>query len=202
MASRFFTSGSGDGMNIPTYEELRDSGVKPRVHGNGFLQLDLPDGRRFHVWDETLPRQKTRSSIHDHAFGFDSTVICGKLRHIEYAVIHKPKGFYDICKPQRRPGTEDTKLQPTGERVNVVVKEILDVFAGQSYHFGPLLFHDTICENFTATVLTKYRRINIEPRVLVPHGMNPDNDFDRDAFDPELLWVFVKKVYQHPWFGL
>jgi hypothetical protein len=49
-----------------SYDELRDSDNYPRVHGNGFIQLDLPDGKRLHVWDEDIPRQKVNTSMHDH----------------------------------------------------------------------------------------------------------------------------------------
>lgn len=41
---------------------------EPRIHGNGFLQIDLDPLRRMHVWDHRWPRQIRDSSIHDHAF--------------------------------------------------------------------------------------------------------------------------------------
>ena len=32
------------------------------------------------------------------------------------------------------------------------------------------------------------------PRVLVPWGDDPDNDFDRNGFDPEFLWLLIKEI--------
>ena len=179
-------------MNVPTYNELRESGNQPRVHGNGFLQLDLPDGRRLHVWDDMLPRQKVSSSIHDHAFGFKSTILCGNLTNVIYTLMPHPCGDYDVLTPQRREGTEDTKLAPTGERV--VLREVYRYTYKKdwTYHMIPLVFHDTLYKGLTATIIEKTVRMDVEPRILIPHGESPDNEFDRTEFDPDDLWPFVK----------
>jgi hypothetical protein len=178
------------------YKELRDSGNLPRVHGNGFVQLDLPDGRRLHVWDDGVPRQAVSSSVHDHAFGFTSHVICGILVNVVYEVVPDPHGLFDVYAPMRRSGTEDTKLVSTGERVNLSTTEVQTLPTGKTYSFPPLVFHDTDHIGTTATILTKTARRNVDPHVLVPHGVKPDNEFDRDSFDPELLWPFIHRALE------
>jgi hypothetical protein len=178
------------------YKELRDSGNLPRVHGNGFVQLDLPDGRRLHVWDNGVPRQAVNSSVHDHAFGFTSHVICGILQNVVYDIVPSDYGQYVVHVPWRRPGTEDTKLTNTGERVNLVTEDVQTLPAGKSYSFSPGVFHDTFHIGTTATIMTKTERWNADPRVLVPFGSKPDNEFDRDGFDPELLWSFIRRALE------
>lgn len=175
-------------------DELKAKGNRPRVHGNGFIQLDLPNGSRLHVWDDDIPRQSVNTSKHDHAFGFESRVICGTLINIEYEIRKSPTGFYVVHIPQRKEGTEDTKLVSTGERVVLRVVGHRKYSAGQSYKFKPLVFHDTWHNGTTATIMTKTTRLDVEPRVLVPLGQEPDNDFDRDAFDPNLLWPFIERA--------
>lgn len=183
---------------IERLNELRASGSIPRVHGNGFIQLDLPDGSRLHVWDDGIPRQAVNTSKHDHAFGFESKVICGLLTNFVYRVAPAEVGKYVVYIPQRREGTEDTKLVPTGERVNVEVAAIKDVPAGSSYTFQPQVFHDTLYPRgeTTATIMRKTVRLDVEPRVLVPFGEEPDNEFDREGFDPELLWPFIERALE------
>jgi hypothetical protein len=183
-------------IDLPTINELLLAGEEPRVHGNGFIQLDLPDGSRLHVWDDAVPRQEVSSSIHDHAFGFNSTVICGKLVNIEYILHYHLNGFYAICTPQRREGTEDTKLMPTGQRANLTVLRMDTYTKGQSYHFEPLVFHDTQHDGLTATIMRKTERLQVEPRVLVPFGTEPDNEFDRDSFDPGILWPIIDRALE------
>lgn len=179
-------------INIPEMiTELLVSENEPRVHGNGFLQLDLPDGRRLHVWDESLPKQKVSSSIHDHAFAFKSTVLTGELTHVVYDAFPNPAGGYDVLAPVRTEGTEDTKLEPTGERMMVFEEFRKTIRAGGTYRFEPQKFHDTICNTLTATIIEKLYRLDVEPRILIPHGESPDNEFDREAFNPDLLWSVI-----------
>lgn len=74
-------------------------GAKPRVHPNGFIQLDLKtpeseewhEGKqaghsgadlRLHIWNPPgveLPHQDTVNEIHDHVFDMRSTVVKGML---------------------------------------------------------------------------------------------------------------------------
>ena len=45
-------------------DQLRALGRKPRVHPNGFIQLDLNDAgtRRLHVWRDGIPRQEQKKA--------------------------------------------------------------------------------------------------------------------------------------------
>ena len=77
-------------------DQLRALGRKPRVHPNGFIQLDLNDAgtRRLHVWRDDIPRQEQASPIHDHIFDMMSTIIKGRLVNVDYELV--PGDDYDI----------------------------------------------------------------------------------------------------------
>jgi hypothetical protein len=53
------------------------------LHGLGFIQVKLPANRRLHVWHPDLPRRDcfAYSAIHNHRFGFRSTVLVGHQRN-------------------------------------------------------------------------------------------------------------------------
>jgi hypothetical protein len=85
-------------------------------------------------------------------------------------------------------------LISTGYRVSVKPIEMKIIQAGSSYSFPPFVFHATAHLGLTATVLTKNKKTPLDPRVLVAYGHFPDNDFDREAFDPEDLWPFVERA--------
>ena len=61
---------------------------KPRVHPNGFIQLDLNQdaSMRLHVWpDESeghVPCQETKTTIHDHKFDMQSMIVYGSLKQL------------------------------------------------------------------------------------------------------------------------
>lgn len=71
----------------PTLDDLQRFSTKPYVHGNGFIQLNTPRGNRYHFWGHPgIPRQSVSTPIHDHVWGFRSTVLCGRLVNIRYVL--------------------------------------------------------------------------------------------------------------------
>ena len=56
----------------PAFFEHLDA--RPRVHPNGFIQLDISPRKRFHIWAHPdIPqsgREDKEEDIHDHVFGF------------------------------------------------------------------------------------------------------------------------------------
>ena len=184
------------------YDYLREIGNEPRLHGNGFIQLDLEAGERLHVWDPALEGmgQIVRTSIHDHRFSYHSLIVYGRQVHQEYRVV--VGSDLRIYNPERRVGTQDTKLVQTDPSTVPSVRAIagnrLEIPEGFSYKFKAHEFHDSIPLGLTATIMTKtdedYGHI---PRVLVPIGEEPDNEFDREAVDKEMLWDSIRRVCQN-----
>ncbi len=79
-------------MNM-TFENLRDVGKNIRVHGNGFIQIDISSLTRVHVFGHPLiPRQLTPTPIHDHRFGFHSMVLAGCLVNVDWK-------FHNVGRP-------------------------------------------------------------------------------------------------------
>jgi hypothetical protein len=167
----------------------RERGARPRVHQNGFLQLDLePDqSRRLHIFDDALPRQSVRSSLHDHTFDMASTVVRGAIWNEHWDIL--PDRYQwngEVYEPM------GGVLVGTGQLVKAQLRGCSIVSAGQSYRFPAFEFHDSKHRGLTVTVMEKVREHGGRPRVLVPRGMLPDNDFHREAFDPEPLWELIE----------
>lgn len=191
---------------LPNIGELKASGAKPRVHGNGFLQLDLTPGifggapgRRLHVFDDRLPRQSVKSSIHDHVFDLYSTIILGMLEHIEYAADKDPDGEYVVLYAHAQPNTNNTVLVESDMRVNLRKTAHEIYFPNTSYMFPGYELHDTAYKGMTATIIEKVSIPSVgtlRPRVLVPVDKEPDNEFDREGFDPEPLWDIVEEALE------
>lgn len=181
------------------YDYLHSLGNEPRLHGNGFIQLDLDDGKRLHVWDPALEGmgQMVRTGIHDHRFSYHSLVVYGRQVHQEYRIV---VGFdLRVYEPQRREGTEDTKLVPSDPSkvpdVRAIVGNRLEIPAGFSYTFEAKEFHDSIPLGLTATIMTKtHVDRNHTARVLVPIDEEPDNEFDRESVDKAMLWDSIRRV--------
>lgn len=175
-------------------------GAKPRVHGNGFIQLDMPNTNgRLHVWgDQRIPRQKVSTPIHDHVFSFESTVLVGKLLNVRYKIHDIGIANYKIYTASPRKGP-DTVLADTGEQAFAYPSyfEMLsaDVGLPNIYYMRAGDFHESIASWPAASLM---RRLDpsptfglTKPRVLVPLGKEPDNEFRRDGFFEPLLWAII-----------
>lgn len=180
------------------YDALRALGTKPRVHGNGFIQLDMNNQGTFrlHVWHKDIPRQVVATPIHDHVFALRSQVMLGTLIHEELEPVEDAEGNHRIYRAQQEAGTQNTILVPDEGTVRLEVEQRLVLGEGSVYTFPAWRLHRTDHIGLTATVMQKvnapegYGR----PRVLVPVGSEPDNDFHRDGFDPEYLWSYIERV--------
>lgn len=150
-----------------------------RVHGNGFVQLDVDDGIRVHIWGHpAVPTQKTPTPIHNHRFGFVSTTIVGRMVNVRYSLLRG--ATHDVYEPTVREG-EDTVLRCTGEAVRPVGDHVEECFAGDCYHMPPGEFHETFVTGLTVTVMAKTDQTEAVPQVLCRSGQEPDNQFHRYA---------------------
>lgn len=178
---------------------LQSLGSVPRVHGNGFVQLDLTPTMRLHIWgDQRIPQQATPSPIHNHRFGFVSYVLVGALRNMVYRPVPLMLGesgavIFDEYTPEPRDG-EDTVLRATGNGYVLDTDSDVLVRAGESYTLGPGKIHDSQPEGLTVTVIVKTVIVpQLPPSVFLPVGAVPDNTFNRNtAAPPELLWQIIE----------
>ena len=164
--------------------------TKIRVHGNGFLQLDIDKDTRLHFWgDPRIPKQKVDSGWHDHTFTFFSSVLKGQLKHISYKVVSDPCGGFEGYRATPREGS-DTKLEKVGRRFNLYVDEMLTINEGESYGFAQFKTHYSTTDKPTITLMKKMPEAKgmSFPVVYCPVGLEPDNTFNRHGFDQELLY--------------
>lgn len=188
-------------MNIHEIMQ-RSGGNVPRVHGNGFIQLDLDPGRRLHIWGHPdVRRQVVDTGIHDHRFAFVSRVLVGRVMNVEWGAVDydfAPDNVsvtHKIYAPEVRDG-EDTILRDTGHRVAAYPKFTRTVLVGQSYTMEPAEFHETVTDRPSATLMRKtFERPELTARVLVPVAQEPDNDFNRNSvMSTPRMWAIIEEV--------
>ncbi|RWF33779.1 hypothetical protein [Mesorhizobium sp.] len=184
-----------------TFDEIRKQGSGIRVHGNGFIQVDLPDNKRVNVWGHpAIPRQNVATQLHDHRFDFYSFVLRGAMVNATYnAYVPHPAtnlpATHDVYTPQAREG-EDTVLVKLGEPLRVVPYHAHVYPAGESYRLPAGMIHETFVNQPTATLMLKGDVRPIPVRVFCPIGKKPDNDFVRHQAMAEAdLWEIVRDVF-------
>lgn len=191
---------------IAELNDLRAANKTPRVHPNGFIQVDINKAQRLHCWSPLNPyRQTTYHPIHNHVFSFVSEVRVGRLINVDYGVgtwtDDMPSGLRHIPWHVELIDGEETKLVPEGGPPLLVVPTNMScVQEGQKYEIGKFDLHEATCPIPTITVMTKY---GLGPDgakegpnsqgavVMVPEGITPDNDFLRSEVDTDLLWEII-----------
>lgn len=179
-----------------------------RIHGNGFIQIDVDTYSRLHIWSNSFPKQKVWTGIHDHRFSFFSTCIFGDgILNKNYFEnnddqLSGPQPDYKVYVAKPRKG-EDTELVFSGVVIPGyklwVVK--LPVPMGRSYSLPSGYLHETLLEFPEALAVTHMTKYDIksltEPRVLCPVDREPDNSFDRHRWSDEEVWEMAKTAVRN-----
>lgn len=198
----------------PLWAYVRSHGQNPRIHPNGFVQLDLEPveedwdrskkrghsgaSTRLHVWNPPemrLPRQETVNEVHDHVFDMHSIVFKGILVQQLYwfvigSVQPNTHELYEAVYNQ----ASDSRLQATGIRGTLVTCNKVTVAPKRSYTQPAFSFHDTGSLGTVVTLMTKTEIHEGDAHVVCPIDNPPDNDFKRDDAAPaEVLWDAIER---------
>lgn len=176
--------------------DLKNAGAVPRLHPNGFVQLDMGPNTRLHVWPQNpLVAQKTRHPIHDHPFDLHSQVLRGAVINLTYSI--EP---YIGVDPEEKPyilhrvksiGGTDTVLEPTPGEYTLLNIDAEKTHAGKAYRMAKYVLHNSIVAGLTVTLMQKlWIDRDYSPLVAVPSNVQPDNDFRRES-SPSLLWDII-----------
>lgn len=183
---------------LPSMADLRASPERPRVHHNGFIQLDLDARHRLHVWHPMLMiRQRTYNPVHDHAFDFQSFVFSGRLVHVVYSIEPGVFGTHCIWQPESVPGLPDKYVQESTP-VQLICQSALAFQPGEGYTFEAFKFHESLANEPTLTIIRKefeFEGSAAGASVLVPLGIEPDCEFKRSGHDEALLWELIKEAH-------
>lgn len=189
---------------------LRKAEAEIRIHGNGFIQIDESPGTRVHLWSRVIPRQTQYTGIHDHRFGFFSTVIYGDgLKNIMYVTGDtsnkdketkaKESKEYRVYVAKQRQG-EDTVLESTDIVLNIngFWSFYSIIRPRESYVMTAKTFHESVLDERQFCAITHMVKTDsdkdYQPRVLCPIDAVPDNDFNRDFFHKDYCWSLVNEI--------
>lgn len=176
----------------PTAEQIS-------LHGLGFIQVKLPANRRLHVWHPDLPRRTCYewSAIHNHRFGFRSTVLIGEQLNRRATVVAATDGDYDRISHDGPRSERGGRLSYVAERVDMWSGLTECYGPGESYIMQPLEYHDTPNSGIVVTLMEKQREGFIHASSLIRHGHEFDQGFDRFQLSADQLWAVVVDALRH-----
>ncbi len=189
---------------LPTLAELASQCDEPRVHPNGFIQLDLDAVHRLHVWHPRLPyRQKTFHTVHDHVFGFTSEIFSGRIVNIEYDVIRNDLHGTHYMAQAECISPNESILVGAPQPFHYQLKECntIVVQPGDQYEFKAFRFHEILFGEPSLTIIRKdglttaAQGNSQKPTVMIPRGVEPDNEFRRDNVNTDILWELIAEAH-------
>lgn len=176
------------------FDDILRDGRNIRVHPNGFIQIDLPENLRVHVWHNHLKQpERVSTGIHDHVYGFRSLILAGELLHSWYRIKPVVGGEFTIYEAHKT-DREDSELKLVLSEHELSKIRSSTMHAGQWYTIDPLEFHlvdATLC----ATVIETFGAIpDAKARVVFHNTSEPLKNFSRYQYDPGQLWELVEDV--------
>jgi hypothetical protein len=195
-------------MDLPSLRDIEKiiRGSRPRVHPNGFIQVDLDEANRLHVWHPNLRYTRpTFHAIHDHIFNLASKVYSGRLVHVVYDASCEESYGYKVTHQRWQVeacGGPNTILRPTEESpcwLKDVQAYVLQ--PGDEYKFLAFKLHESLANEPTMTIMTKsdadltYGANSNGASVMVPLGVIPSDDFNREAYEVNTLWKLIVEAY-------
>ncbi len=178
------------------------------LHGLGFVQVQLTEDWRLHVWHPDLPRRACfeDSQIHNHSFDFQSMVLAGAMKQTVHCISNSSKDRGQrILEAYKHDGQRTDKgnrpwLKQPGfyevlegySRSNVVEAGQLYRARGQDFHVS-----EPLGDGRVATLMAKTKRLYEPAYTLVAADVQPDVDFDRFQWPEEALWTAVVDVLRH-----
>lgn len=164
------------------------------LHGLGFIQLILPEGRRLHVWHPSLPRRDcySHSSIHNHRFGFDSLVLIGTQVNLRVDIELVRDGEFEVIShngPRCQYGGRES--YPVAQ-CNVYAHAPQLIPAGRMYSVLPGEYHSTPNSDVVVTLMTKTTQTQIHANTIIRKGVRFHQEFDRFQMSTDELMDVVK----------
>ena len=182
-----------------------------RLHGNGYIQYDLPGwvrsgglqaALRLNVWVSGLPQQEVPTPIHSHTYSYHSDVLMGVLRHNPFRL--KEGDGYSIYRGTSDARGIDRRLW-TGDATDADQGESEYYQAGQGYDFSAGAFHTA--EPLVMPCVTVVRKVAVGvahgPFILCPADTISREDeitskalpdWNRRQLPPDELWAVLLSV--------
>jgi len=168
------------------------------MHGLGFIQVKLPGNQRLHVWHPDLPRRQCfdHSSIHNHRFSFQSTVIVGEQVNRRYLIAPDPEGTHDLISHDGPRSEKGGRMSFVTGRVAVQALSDETYGPGETYFMPELAYHETPNSGVVVTLMRKLSEGVVHASSLITHGETFDQDFDRFQMSESGLWGVVIDALQ------
>lgn len=168
------------------------------LHGLGFIQLQLENNCRLHVWHPELPRRIcfVDSSIHNHRFSFESAVIKGTQVNRRIEIELTKDGSHEVISHNGPRSPKGGRISYPVAECNIFYHEPEKLGVGQTYFMNQYDYHETPNSGTVITFMRKLEEGNIHANSIIVKGKNFDQEFDRFQLSPDELFDYVRDAFK------
>lgn len=177
-------------------EFLRQHCYDIHAFGLGFIQIKLDYGPRVHLYTRRVSQTTEPEDVHDHRYGFTSTVIQGRLVNELWNVIQDPLGEFELTQVTCKPGVEGTPEPLFNCRLERIAKHV--VLPGPAYEGRYKMerdtFHRVAADEGTITLLTRDKPTKEFASVARRRDASAVCPFSANTFTVGELWSIYEKA--------
>jgi hypothetical protein len=174
---------------------LRKYCLSIHAFGLGFIQIKLSFGPRLHLYTEQVRQTQEPEDVHDHRYGFLSTVIQGRLINELWAVVPDPNGEFELTQVTCKPGEAGEPEFLSTCRLQRIAKHA--VLPGPTYEgcyeMDRDSFHRVTADEGTITLLTRDKPSKEFARVARRKGSPAVCPFSANVFSEDELWEIYER---------
>ena len=172
-----------------------------RLHGLGFLQLQLAGNRRLHVWHPDLPKRRCFefSKVHNHRFSFTAEVLIGTQWNVRCLVESDPNGEWTKYYHEGPRNEHGSRPWIPDGTVTITPGIVESIPAGSSYTSEMFEYHFTaVTGNPVVTLLTKREEDKSRGAHSTCHNCaEPDVDFNGSQLPQSRLWEIFQDALKY-----
>lgn len=169
---------------------LQERGHTPAWFGLGFIQVKVSAIKRYHFWHPELTANVAEEDIHDHRYGFTSTIYRGQMIQEYFDYKLSPDGsheLYDVSCDSQNPG-------PVGpaQRVDVIPSSTVTLKEMSRHTLPQGSFHRVSAELCVTQVLREIPAVPLA-RVIRPVGAPHVCPFAK-TYSEDFLWKLADEA--------
>lgn len=175
--------------------QLRSACYEIHAFGLGFIQIKLTPSSRFHLYTREVKQTTEPEDVHDHRYGFMSTVLQGSLQNTLWSVSEDPQGEFLVSGVTCKKGESGEQRPLFACRLDKLAQFTLG--PGGVYSLERDAFHQVeALQEGTITWLRRELPTKDLARVARRKDSSPVCPFSANTWTDDELWNIYEKAVE------
>jgi hypothetical protein len=172
-------------------DDLRSVCYAIHAFGLGFIQIKLTPECRIHLYIHEVRQTTEPEDVHDHRYGFTSTILRGGLTNDVFHVTPDVRGEFSLSEVTCKPGSAEADRKLFDCSLTHVGSFMIG--AGNLYTLAADTFHRVSAQDGTITMLHREQPTKEFARVAKRKEQGMVCPFSANVFSEDELWEIYEQ---------